>query len=149
MTFRVLFLDIDGVLNSEAYLLANPGAFEREGPHAYYKMFDPEACARLQTICEVTDAQIVISSSMRKIHPITDLRLFLEARGVTAPVIDVTPGYAGDPLRVVRLRPFDDVPRARDPGLGRRSPRARLLRRRRRRQRHGWRTPSLRAHVVG
>lgn len=95
MTLRVLFLDIDGVLNSSAYLAANPGAFDRGGPDGYLSMFDPTACARLQVVLTVTGAKIVISSSWRIVHKIDEIRGYLAAKGVTAEVIDFTPsgGY--------------------------------------------------------
>lgn len=90
---RVLFLDIDGVLNSNAYLKANPGSFDRS--KGYISMFDPVACARLQVVLMVTGAKIVISSSWRIVHSIDDIRGYLAARGITAEVIGLTPsgGY--------------------------------------------------------
>jgi len=93
MTLRVLFLDIDGVLNSNAYLKANPGAFDRS--KGYISMFDPVACARLQAVLTATGAKIVISSSWRIVHSIDEIRGYLAARGVTAEVIGFTPsgGY--------------------------------------------------------
>jgi len=97
MTLRVLFLDIDGVLNSSAYLKANPDSFDRSGPNAYLSMFDPVACARLQVVLTVTGAKIVISSSWRHVHTIDEIRGYLAAKGITAEVIDFTPiGYNPD-----------------------------------------------------
>lgn len=97
MTLRVLFLDVDGVLNSRDYMLANPGAFDRSGPNAYYSMFDPAACARLQAVLTVTGAKIVVSSSWRIVHTLDEMRRYLAAKGVTAEVIDFTVvGYNPD-----------------------------------------------------
>lgn len=97
MTLRVLFLDVDGVLNSNAYLAANPGAFDRGGPEGYLSMFDDAACARLEVVTRVTGAKIVISSSWRFVHTLGQMRGYLAAKGVTAEVIDFTPiGYNPD-----------------------------------------------------
>lgn len=97
MTLRVLFLDIDGVLNSNQYLLNNPGAFDRGTPQGYLPMFDDAACARLEVVLRVTGAKIVISSSWRYGHTIEQMREYLAAKGVTAEVIDFTPsGHISD-----------------------------------------------------
>lgn len=104
---RVLFLDIDGVLNSAAYLAANPGAFDRSGPNAYVAMFDPAACARLQVVLDVTGAKVVVSSSMRVVHARATLQGFMEARGMRVDVLDVTP-YGSYSCRGAEIRAWLD-----------------------------------------
>lgn len=93
---RVLFLDIDGVLNSDAYLKANPGSFDRSGPDAYVSMFDPAACARLRTVLTVTGAKLVISSSWRVVHRDEEIARYLAARGITTPIVGHTPQLIDD-----------------------------------------------------
>lgn len=82
----LLFLDIDGVLNSHDW-------YHRRGKERRFHIneLDPEACARLQDVCSQTSARIVITSTWRKIHSREWLRRLLRKRGVTAPIIGTTP----------------------------------------------------------
>jgi len=57
----IIFLDIDGVLNSGAWFDENPGALG-DFPVGH---LDPAAVARLERILTTTGARIVISSSWR------------------------------------------------------------------------------------
>lgn len=82
---KLLFLDIDGVLNSTAWFMAG---------HKHDRTIDeldPEACARLQSLCADTGAQIVVSSTWRLIYKLPALRSMLWARGVYATILGVTP----------------------------------------------------------
>ena len=85
---KILFLDIDGVLNS----------------HAYWKKLiplnilpddkiDPEAVQRLNQITDATGAFIVVSSTWRMAytHNFLGLRQMLENVGVTGRVLGMTP----------------------------------------------------------
>lgn len=87
---RVLFLDIDGVLNSEKYArsLAKGGMLG----------IDPEAVRILDEILEATGAKIVLSSTWR-LYP--DLRA--DVRKNVGEFIDVTKslrsGFRGDEIR--------------------------------------------------
>ncbi len=61
---KIVFLDIDGVLNSHKFLYGkNFGCKPRT--EQWLDMLDPEAVAHLNAITEATGAQIVISSSWR------------------------------------------------------------------------------------
>jgi len=87
----LLFLDIDGVLNSQRWLA---GRDELEATHLLHreeKDLDPEACALLQEICDQSKCMIVISSTWRILHSLDQLRAILKARGVNAPIIGKTP----------------------------------------------------------
>ncbi len=55
---KVIFLDVDGVLNSEAYFLAH----EEESIECF---IDPACVRRLKKITDMTGADIVLSSSWR------------------------------------------------------------------------------------
>jgi hypothetical protein len=53
---KILFLDIDGVLNTTATMLAHPGTLR----------FDPSASEALKKILAATDCHIVITSTRRR-----------------------------------------------------------------------------------
>lgn len=114
---RVVFLDIDGVLNSEAFLrkldaqhraLGHvappvPGVEERkkivkrETTCECYRLenqIDDEAIARLNRLVAETGSKIVISSSWRKLLDPPELHRVLVGHGLVAEIIGETPdGY--------------------------------------------------------
>lgn len=55
------------------------------------ELFDPNCCARVQALCELANAHIVISSSWRNLFPLDALRAQLIACGITAEVVGATP----------------------------------------------------------
>jgi hypothetical protein len=75
---KVIFLDIDGVLNSRRY-----------HPRRY---FEPDLVARLNQITRATGAKIVISSARRRSHAYDELTQILRKAGVEGDVIGRT-GY--------------------------------------------------------
>lgn len=88
----LIFLDIDGVLNSHDWWNRREG--EPKELMGLYDL-DPLACQRLQDICKVTGASLVISSTWRIYHPLDTLRELFKQRGLTAPVIGRTPDLRG------------------------------------------------------
>jgi len=81
---RVLFLDIDGVLNRTGF--APPAA---DGMSSW---IEPELAARLAAILEATGAQIVLSTSWRLESSLEELRAELHACGIDGTrVLDATP----------------------------------------------------------
>ena len=86
----VIFLDFDGVLNTEQYQarLAIEGKPKKD---AWGPLFDPRAVANLQKIVEATDARIVISSSWRYIHKLGSLRMMWEVRELPGEIIGTIP----------------------------------------------------------
>ena len=86
----VIFLDFDGVLNTEQYQaqLAIEGkpTKDRWGP-----LFDPKAVGNLRRILDATDSIIVVSSSWRYIHRLSSLRLMWSARNLPGEIIDTIP----------------------------------------------------------
>lgn len=79
---RVLFLDIDGVLNNAASLA--------EGIHLL-----PEKVLLVRRVCEETGAEVVISSSWRIIYDLQVLReLIYRAGGRGIKINDVTPNIS-------------------------------------------------------
>lgn len=89
---RVLFLDVDGVLNSAQYLHNKP---RKTWP---FEHIDPAAVQLLNKIVRQTDCKIVISSSWRVILPWWVLRMVLACRGFefTNRIIDQTPRHGFD-----------------------------------------------------
>lgn len=86
---KVVFLDIDGVLNSFRTAVAHGGY-----PHGLTKealaKFDQTALALIRGICAVAGARIVLSSSWRILHRFQDV-----AEALVLPIVDRTPALAG------------------------------------------------------
>lgn len=82
---KIIFLDIDGVLNGDDWLTLT--GCDTSKPLSY---FQPDCCARLQRILDATGAKVVISSSWRRMFSLDEIRGFLAESGVTADVIDHT-----------------------------------------------------------
>jgi hypothetical protein len=83
----ILFLDIDGVLNSARFLRENPGAFDGR---LLSQMLDPSAVGRLQQLALATDADVVISSSWRIVFPLTSIAEALAVHGFTGRIVGAT-----------------------------------------------------------
>lgn len=92
MKFKVIFLDIDGVLNSTKWAISLDGEFNHP-----INQVDPAAVARLNRITDATGAKIVVSSAWRRVFqiqaadPLLSLQGCLKTYGVTGEVIDMTP----------------------------------------------------------
>jgi hypothetical protein len=85
----IVFLDFDGVLNSNAYLtrlLARGSEHEAD-------TLDPIQVERLNKIVEATGASVVISSSWRHGRTTARLRNLLERQGFRGRVIGKTPEW--------------------------------------------------------
>ncbi|WP_205961074.1 HAD domain-containing protein, partial [Paramuribaculum intestinale] len=79
MNRPVIFLDFDGVLNTEQCQarLAVEGMPNKD---AWGPLFDQRAVENLRRIIDATDAAIVISSSWRYAHSLGSLRIMWEVR---------------------------------------------------------------------
>jgi hypothetical protein len=121
----VLFLDVDGVLNHELFFKARYEKLQKNnkipmfrvvkkylrklvkskeiGTLDYYKsQFDPERIAWLNSLCEATDAAVVLSASMRsRWTPLQLNRIFRHA-GATFTIIDKT-GRSESRIRGVEI----------------------------------------------
>lgn len=86
----IIFLDIDGVLNSTRWLLHINRSSE---PYPRVHI-DPVAVAVLDEIArEAGDAEVVISSSWRKLHPFEYMCDALQRNGLEAKIVGVTPDF--------------------------------------------------------
>ena len=92
---KVIFLDIDGVLNSDRSFLAHKldpllQAAERPGQQVD-NCIDPIAVALLNLVLR-HDVKVVVSSTHRKFFPqLPDLKRYIRALGVQGEVIGATP----------------------------------------------------------
>jgi hypothetical protein len=96
----LIFLDIDGVLNSVAWIGGGcvrgsiPPTFAEDA--LVEELLDPSCVARLRQIVEVTGAKIVLSSSWRHWMSLEELAKLLGFHGFTdAPIVGVTPDLPG------------------------------------------------------
>ena len=92
---KVIFLDIDGVLNTEVFITAIHELFKGKNPHQkmmdkFGHKFDPLALRFLNYIIEKTGAKIVISSSWR-LSGLKRMQEMWKARNLCGEVIDITP----------------------------------------------------------
>lgn len=94
---NTIFLDIDGVLNSERSMVAASGMKPMEGYISYterhYQQLDPVAINLLRLLVKEANAEIVISSSWRKLYDSLDFfkRVFKQFDWHDAPVVGMTP----------------------------------------------------------
>jgi len=81
---NIIFLDVDGVLNSERSFMAGGDRMKQYGidnPDDPYWMkitrctIDPIACDLINRLCTACDAKIVVSSTHRKHFPDSDKKL--------------------------------------------------------------------------
>lgn len=92
---NILFLDFDGVLNSEDWFRNRKLLPKSVSLMAYsLNQLDPRAVNRLNFIVTKTDCRIVVSSTYRKGYNLDHLITMLETKGLDYAdfrVIDVTP----------------------------------------------------------
>ena len=89
---KVIFLDLDGVLNTARW---HRQADQQSLQDEYGYRFDPAAVANLKKIVDDTGAEIVISSSW-KYMGLTKLKKMWKERMLPGKLIDVTPNSVGD-----------------------------------------------------
>jgi hypothetical protein len=98
---KVLFLDIDGVLNSREWFIVNKEnvLFHSGLMHRHAEDLDPQACKLVNQLCTEFSLSIVISSTWRRLHSLSEIQKMFASRGLSAPIIGATPqlrsGYRG------------------------------------------------------
>ena len=91
---KVIFLDIDGVLNTGWWY----SQMDRNTPKDKYGYaFDPNAVANLKTIVDETGADIVISSSWKSFG-LSELEEMWQERGLPGKLIGITPNSVSDEM---------------------------------------------------
>ena len=100
---KVLFLDIDGVLNSQDFFNKRYDLI-KDGIHPNYPYteFDPLSIKELNRILDNTDAKLVVSSSWR--HDPNLNNTFKEV-GISHDIFDITP-YLGNVDRGFEIEKF-------------------------------------------
>lgn len=100
---KVIFLDIDGVLNSNRSAKALGGMpFPDEMGSRDWHLFDPVAVGLLQKVCEETGAVCVLSSSWRMsmtLAEVQDLAAYLGVKIVGATRPTLTREMRGEQIR--------------------------------------------------
>ena len=91
---KVLFLDIDGVLNTGWWY----SQMDRNTPKDKYGYaFDPKSVANLKKILDKTGADIVISSSWKSFG-LLELEDMWKDRGLPGKIIGITPNTVSDEM---------------------------------------------------
>lgn len=104
---KIIFLDIDGVLNSHRSLMAHNG-YPWPGKHKErdWHKFDDVAIGLLRTVAEKTGAVCVLSSSWRSSMDASDVRDLADRIGVE--IIDSTRNTAGSEVRGCQIQDWID-----------------------------------------
>ncbi len=79
---NVLFLDIDGVLNSAQWFSEMARRNKEVGEDFDNGMLDPAAVAVLNRVLDRSGAKVVVSSTWRKLYDFNDLLALLSAQGL-------------------------------------------------------------------
>jgi hypothetical protein len=90
MRRKIIFIDVDGPL---AWGTWDKGTVTIKGRGDDFTIPYPwieEDCQALQTICDETNAELVISSDWKKHFTIIQLRDIFQHYGIYAPIIDIT-----------------------------------------------------------
>lgn len=88
---KIIFLDIDGVLNS-AFWYEKRFKESLDIPYPDSE-FDPETIQRLNRIIKNTKAKVVISSSWRSSKTIKEMQELFNRLGFVGEIIDFTPSF--------------------------------------------------------
>lgn len=101
---KVVFLDIDGVLNHEDWYVKRHSIVDAHSIKSQYPFyeFDPESVAHLNSIVERTGCKVVVSSTWRLGRSIEELSSILEKCGFKGEIIDKTPHFHADKFSVPR-----------------------------------------------
>ena len=90
---KIIFLDFDGVLNTEHY----QGLLQYQGKpwqDEYGAFFDPKAVKQLKRIIDATDADIVVESSWKYLG-LDAMKELWKVRNLPGTIIDITPSLLG------------------------------------------------------
>lgn len=89
---KILFLDFDGVLSTEAYQrVVGSTLSDADYVTRSSKLLDPAAVARLNRVLAAANAQVVVSSTWRIGMSVPELQALLEEVGFAGVVCGVTP----------------------------------------------------------
>jgi hypothetical protein len=92
---KIIFLDFDGVLNSENWYRRRFKEIDTTdilGKYPFYE-FDHLSIAELNRIIEQTESKVVVSSTWRIGKRVDDLQKMLDVVGFKGEIIDTTPHF--------------------------------------------------------
>jgi hypothetical protein len=95
---RIVFLDIDGVLNSDLWDMTKTNKAD-DFPN---DQFDPKAVALFNDLIKTIDAQIVLTSTWRLIYDIEQINTIFKQVGIHREVLDYTPNLNAGNGHLVR-----------------------------------------------
>ena len=93
---KIIFLDIDGVLNTESWYVQMTNETPKD---KFGYAYDPQAVANLRKIVEETEADIVISSSW-KCMGLSQMEDMWKDRNLPGKIIGITPNSVSDELLI-------------------------------------------------
>ena len=99
MSKKLLFLDIDGVLNSWHYFKNNKTLIDKSESKKDFKInkwthLDPDAIKRLNRLVDLSGVEVIISSTWRLLFSLEEINKMLAFRGATFQASNRTPeGY--------------------------------------------------------
>jgi hypothetical protein len=91
---RIIFLDFDGVLNSQSFYETRTE--EKKAEDYPFRDLDNRAVGNLNIICEETSAKVVVTSTWRSGRSPAELQKLLEPVGFKGEIIDKTPHLSND-----------------------------------------------------
>jgi hypothetical protein len=94
---KIIFLDFDGVLNSDKWAKTRQGKYSMDDIRIHYPHYeiDPDAVERLNKIIRATNAKVVVSSTWRHGRTIEQLFQILKLHNFEGEIIDVTKDLGG------------------------------------------------------
>lgn len=94
---KIIFLDFDGVLNSDEYFESSTYWNDYHAIGASYTKLDPSRIDLLNKLVKKSEAKVVVSSAWRIGNDIEELNFILKNRGAKFEIVDRTPIRAYDP----------------------------------------------------
>ena len=95
---KIIFLDIDGVLNSDTWQKTDQYKMGKNPE----KWFDPNAVNLLNKLIDETKAKIVLTSTWRLEYSLEEMRKIFSNVGIKCDLIDFTPDLTNNNDYVVR-----------------------------------------------
>ena len=104
---KVLFLDFDGVLNTEKYQ-AELRAAGNSGCDDFGQLFDPEAVENLKMILDAVPNVLLVINSSWKLEGLNLMKALWKARELPGSIHDITPDYVPD-LLSIDLESYENI----------------------------------------
>ena len=93
---RIVFLDVDGVLNDTGFRRRSVQRLSHRGPLTRgVHLLDPGPIQQLNDLLARSDALVVLSSDWRRYVPLPVMRTMLAWRGFIGEIVDTTPYLHG------------------------------------------------------